>query len=274
MTEPLSTKARGVLQLEPQRRQMQLERRAPADALRGVVEHHWIVRWDLRSQPPFLAATLPHPSVHLVTEGDGPMVHGVHTGRFSTVLEGAGSTVGVKFRAGAFYQFLRAPLATLTNRSTTLGAVFGTDGDELEDRLRATTAPLEIIALIEQLLVARLSDPDPTAELVTRIVYDAMHDRSLVSVDEMASRSGLGVRTLQRLFSRYVGVSPKWVLQRYRLHEAAERLRSESVELAELALELGYCDQAHFIKDFTAVVGRTPGSYAAAIQREGTDRAR
>ena len=70
-------------------------------------------------------------------------------------------------------------------------------------------------------------------------------------------------RTLQRLFERYVGVGPKWVIRRYRLHEVAERLsEGKAVNLAELALDLGYFEQAHFIKDFRALVGVTPAGYA------------
>ena len=53
---------------------------------------------------------------------------------------------------------------------------------------------------------------------------------------------------------------------RYRLHEAVERMTSgEAVDLPRLALDLGYFDQAHFIKDFKAMVGRAPGEYARAV---------
>jgi AraC-like DNA-binding protein len=75
----------------------------------------------------------------------------------------------------------------------------------------------------------------------------------------------LSTRELQRRFSRYLGVGPKWVLQRYRLHEAAERIAAGGRgDWAGVAAELGYADQAHFIRDFRAVVGCPPGAYAAA----------
>jgi len=68
------------------------------------------------------------------------------------------------------------------------------------------------------------------------------------------------------LFDDYVGVSPKWVIQRYRLHEAAERIARGGVEdFADLALELGYADQAHFIRDFKKLVGRSPAEYARSL---------
>ncbi len=83
------------------------------------------------------------------------------------------------------------------------------------------------------------------------------------SLDELAAHAGYSKRTLQRLFREYVGVSPKWVLQRIRLHEAAERMAEGEGDWPRLALELGYFDQAHFIKAFKAVIGRSPADYAA-----------
>ena len=75
----------------------------------------------------------------------------------------------------------------------------------------------------------------------------------------------MGGRSLERLFRRYVGLSPKWVLRCYRLQQAANRLTSgEAFDLAELAQELGYFDQAHFSKDFKQVTGHPPGHYRSA----------
>ena len=100
-------------------------------------------------------------------------------------------------------------------------------------------------------------------DLVARIAANP----GLCSVQALAEEAGVAVRTLQRLFGQYVGVAPKWVINRYRLHEAVERLQSgRNVAWAELALALGYFDQAHFIRDFTQLVGRSPGEYA---RREG-----
>lgn len=57
-------------------------------------------------------------------------------------------------------------------------------------------------------------------------------------VADVAARHHVSERTLQRLFSAYVGVGPKWVLQCYRLHEAVERLQGQGrVDWARLALE-------------------------------------
>jgi AraC-like DNA-binding protein len=100
---------------------------------------------------------------------------------------------------------------------------------------------------------------------IARMARAMLDDPSIARVEDLTERFGMSARTLQRLFRRYVGVGPKWVLQRYRLHEAAERIADGySGDWAALALDLGYFDQAHFIKDFKALVGCSPAEYAAA----------
>lgn len=90
-------------------------------------------------------------------------------------------------------------------------------------------------------------------------------DRAMRRVDRLAAAGGLSVRSLQRLFADYVGVSPKWVVLRYRIHEALERAEEEPLDWARLADQLGYSDQAHLVRDFTTTVGVPPTLYARGM---------
>ena len=72
---------------------------------------------------------------------------------------------------------------------------------------------------------------------------------------------------LQRLCRRYVGVGPKWLIRRFRLQEAAARVEAgETQNWADLSRQLGYFDQAHFVNEFTALVGQSPAAYARRIR--------
>ena len=87
-------------------------------------------------------------------------------------------------------------------------------------------------------------------------------DRSIRTVSQAASWAGIEVRRLQRLFSREVGINPKEVIKRYRLQEATEMLlRRPHLACGEIAQELGYHDQAQFIRGFRDVVGFPPEVY-------------
>ncbi len=262
MQVPETATRRGILHPQEGAAHFRLTRHRPAPDLAGLVERHWVVSWDLRGRPPYTSQVIPHPSVNLVIEPHGAHVYGVGTERFERRLEGAGKAVGTKFRPGGFYPFAGFPVAELTDASLPLGAVFGPAGDELGKRAAEANDPT---ALVEAFLRERAPARDENVELLAWIIRQMLDEPHITRVDELAARHGMSVRSLQRLFRTYVGVSPKWVLQRYRVHEAAERMaEGRHGDWAELALELGYFDQPHFIKDFKALVGSSPAEYAAA----------
>jgi transcriptional regulator GlxA family with amidase domain len=121
-----------------------------------------------------------------------------------------------------------------------------------------------VIAAIETLLAPRAGVKDPHATLAGDVIESMRHFGPHTRVEQLAVTHHLAPRTLQRLFRRYVGVRPKWVLKRLRIHQAAEQLAgASSPAWTDLALSLGYYDHAHFIRDFRLVVGRSPAEYAA-----------
>ena len=241
---------------------MEHTRWSPSDSLAPFIEHYWSVRWDLPAGQPFVAQTLPHPSVHLVIEAGKGEISGVHTGKFSRRLAGQGRVFGIKFRPAAFSAFSRGPLAKLANRVISVRSVFGPPGVALAHAISAEPDTTACVAIAEAFLLAALPARDLQLELLRDLVERMAVDRSLLRVEDVVARTGIALRPLQRLFHTYVGATPKWVLQRYRLHEAAERLASSNVDLTDLAHALGYFDQAHFSRDFKAIVGKAPGAYA------------
>ena len=260
--EAVEGEPRGVLGLRAGRRSFEVGRSRPSPALAGLVEHYWTVRWDLRGRDPHTQHTLPHPSVHLVAERDRSGIMGVLTGRFTRELEGEGRAFGVKFRPAGFHPFLGAPVSSLTDRRLAVAEVFGPAGDEVVADLLAAPGDPELAATAEAFLLARLPEVDPNVPAVNRVVGLIMADREITRVQQVTDRTGIGARRLQRLFATYTGVTPKWVIQRSRLHEAVERLdQGDHVDLGFLARDLGYFDQAHFARDFRATVGRPPTAY-------------
>lgn len=225
--------------------------------MQARVERHWIVRWDLRGQSPFTQEVLPHPCVNLVFEGGEGRVYGVVRSKFSRRLEGAGVGVGTKFRPGAFAGFTDVPMASLVGRSLPARDVFGAEIAACDDVVAQ-------VATVERFLAERMPDADPGYDLVRAVVEDMLHSPPSDRVDDVARRHGVSARTLQRLFRRYIGLGPKWVLQRYRLHEATERMSAGERDLTRLALDLGYFDLAHFTRHFRRVVGRSPTAFLRA----------
>ncbi len=278
---------RGVLQADKARGGAFFHQRlAPPPELAAWLQHYWYVQWNLRNAPPSTAETLPHPSCYLVFEHDlerppdDPLVlrraevSGVTTGKFSRVMEGHGRVFGLKFKPGGLHPFLQASVFTLTDRVVPAAQVFGQSILPLAAQLRILETPVAMAAATSGYFAAHLPAPDANVELSSRLVDTIFYDPTILTVERLAERSGLSVRTLQRLFKMYVGVPPKWVIRRYRLHELLERFHSgENFDGAQLALDLGYADQAHLINDFRKLAGYTPNQYIRRATKGRTSQA-
>ena len=254
---------RGILNWPPKEGNFCHLRRLPAPHLMPWIERYWMVTWDL--QQPCLQETLPHPSVFLIFENVASVIHGVNTGRFSRVLEGRSGVFGVKFRPGGFRPFIKSPISALLNRGVPAAEVFGPEIGKLEALWKPWSSSGELEKLItacNQFFSARLPEPDRMMNLAGQLVRQILENSELRTVDDLAERNGIGKRSLQRIFNEYVGVNPKWVIRRYRLHELVERLHGgEDLDLAQIALDLGYFDQSHLINDFKSIVGCSPTKY-------------
>ncbi len=261
--------SRGILRPRAGAEKFQLSRHMPTQDLRFFIERYWIVRWDLRGQEPFLQETLPYPCVHAVLEQNASRVYGVETGRFSRLLEGKGMVFGIKFRPGAFHSFTKTPVSRLTNRTISFFEAFGVHYNVLEETLLAQEDEGEMVDIAEQFLCERQPEQDENIMLVNQVIDAIIVQQTITRVDDIVGQLNINKRSLQRLFQQYVGVTPKWVIQRYRLHQVAEQLNSGvAIDWAKLALDLGYFDQAHLIKDFKMLVGKTPMEYAKQIGQD------
>ncbi len=254
--------SRGVLHLPPEYAGLNVSRHKPSCDLAHWIAYYWRVSWDLRGRPPHLQETLPHPNIYLVFENNRLTVGGVSTRKFTRVLADKGFAFGVKFRPGGFRPFLHASASSLTNRIVDANHIFGADGDALEAALVSSCGEDAMVAAVEAFFVRRVPEPDNNVELADRLVGQILHQPQIRTVDDLADQTGINKRSLQRLFREYVGIPPKWVIRRYRLHELVERLDAgDPLNWPDLALELGYFDQAHLINDFRAITGYSPAEY-------------
>jgi len=226
------------------------------------------MRWALAE--PYRQTVIPYPCVNLAVEHGQSAVFGVASQSISRVLEGAGLVFGVQFLPGGFHAFFGKSIAGLTDRSIPIGEVFDETEHEWEAAILSLDDDAAMIANAESRLRAKSPQRHVDADAVLRVVNTIADQREVTKVDDVVRRAGIGKRTLERLFREYVGVGPKWVIQRYRLHEAAEYAATgKPCDWTDLAARLGYADQAHFIRDFKRIVGQSPTRYAATAAAQG-----
>ncbi|MFF5172638.1 DUF6597 domain-containing transcriptional factor [Micromonospora sp. NPDC000089] len=279
---------RGILDPDRLRRELRFRRLPPAPALASWVEHYWLIDWVLTA--PFEQRVVPHPAVNAVFRraAGGPEtaeIAGVGRKLFSITLTGTGTVSGIQFRPGGFRPFWRRSVAELTGRRVPLTvapeaaraagppfthhpAVSAAPGDgagPADPPGRCTGTDDERRRALDAFLTAWKPEPDPAAAEAVALAEAIRADRGVLRVDDFARRHGVSTRRLQRLFLDHVGVSPKWVIRRYRLQEAIEQAVAGPPDWSALAIDLGYSDQAHLVRDFTAVAGVSPAAYARSL---------
>ncbi|BBX29900.1 helix-turn-helix domain-containing protein [Mycolicibacterium alvei] len=248
----------------------ELLRWAPSEESARFVDHFWSVAWDRHEAGPFKSTVITFPAMHLTREwGDdvvrhghrlpSTLLHGVVPEVFEVTITGRGSVVGARFKPGGFTARFGGDAAAMTGRVVSVGdellcasVNFGEDVTEIRHGM-------------DSAIGAMTGEVDPTYRALMTLVDRMRDDASLHRVEQVMALSPWSTRTTQRVFRRYVGVTVKWVLCRYRLQQAAFEIETvPGVDFADLAVRLGWYDQAHFINDFRSMLGRTPGEYAAA----------
>jgi AraC-like DNA-binding protein len=238
-----------------------LERLPPSGVLADLVAVFWRVSWQLPPGAGHESLVLSYPAVNLSFEPDGVWVTGPVSGTYRRTLTGAATVTAVRFRPASFRPLVDRPVRELRDRVVPAGDLLPLPPD-LAGRVAAATGLAEARAVLEPWLatlprspVADRADLDAAVELIES-------DRSITRVDHLAERTGSGVRRLQRAFADAVGLPVKQVIRAARLREVAERALVGDVDWAAVAVELGYSDQAHLVRDFTAAVGTPPARYA------------
>lgn len=235
-------------------------REAPPDELSDLIRWFWLPRWDLAPGRVSRQKLLPFPASNLVVEADCVTLYGPTTRGSHRDLRGSGWAVGALLRPAGVASLHPEP-------SLIRDAEMPIDAIDLHRAVRdamsedSAAARAHTAETFAAWLSERLTPVDDG--LLANTMEDLItSDRSIVRVAQVAEHLYLSVRAVQRIAERYVGLPPLAIIRRYRLQEAAERLRVDaSLTIAQIAADLGYTDHAHLTRDFGRVLGVAPTVY-------------
>ncbi len=180
--------------------------------------------------------------------------------------------LGIRFHPGGTSPFLRVPMNELTDRVTELASLSTDLERELLEACEGEPAITQVEAVLTARLIRGAHDSLPM-KLAARIVSSA----GLVSIDQLASDAGISSRQLERRFMRDVGVGPKLLSRILRFQQVFRAVERVDPAWASIAVECGYYDQAHLIRDFNQFAGQTPAvlfSQQSALTEAFTRKAR
>ncbi|WP_298990900.1 helix-turn-helix domain-containing protein [uncultured Pseudokineococcus sp.] len=247
-------------------------REAAPPRLADRVRWCWVPRWDLPPGEVSRQHLLPFPSANLVVGPDGVELAGPTTRASHVDLEGTGWVVGALLRPAGLAALHPRPREL---RDTTVPVAAP---DLQRDVAAAMARPDEdagrrgAVAVLLAWAEEHLPAPDEVGRLANALEDVVAADRGLVRVDQLARHLGVSTRAVQRAAERCIGLPPLAVIRRYRLQEAAQRLREEpGTTVAQVAADLGYADQAHLAHDFRTVLGRTARDYRSTSRAARAD---
>ncbi len=244
---------------------------APSAGLREVVRRFWMPVWSMPDGSATVQRVLQYPVCLVVVADDYARLVGPSTGLSTRTLSGSGWALGAMLQPAVGATLLGAPVTELLDRVMPLESVAALAGSGLVEDVRTSLRPDPEDATRQQAAVTAmeraldgLAPVDDEGLLVNAVVEYVETEPDVVRVGQVCAHFDISERSLQRLAAKRIGLTPKWLIQRRRLHEAAERLATmKPLDLAGLASGLGYADQAHFTRDFRTVTGLTPGAYAS-----------
>lgn len=245
---------------------MDVRYRVPRAPLDAFVELIWL--FDGAPRPWNQERLLPQGTVELVVDLEEPandgVVSGPHSRFFLLDTSRPQRLVGVHFKPGGAFPFMRPPMHELRNRVAALDSLWGSAARELRERVGNARTDEEIFHIVERTLLARASDRlqrHPAVGFALKEFTRVPHVRTIADVSR---HIGLSQRRFIQVFAEEVGLTPKVFCRVRRFQAAVNRAhRHGHPNWTELAIDCGYFDQAHFIHDFEEFSGLTPSAWAA-----------
>jgi AraC-like DNA-binding protein len=235
---------------------------APSPPLHALVACRWsrTVPADGPADP---ALILPDGCVDLVWRDGRLVVAGPDQHAWLSSVRTGEEIVGIRLRPGVAGAVLDLPASEVLNSRVPLEELLGSGGGELAERLSEAEDRETRFLLLEALVASTIERgaPDPLVLAASRrLGFPGSR------VDELASALGISERQLRRRFHAAVGYGPKTldrVLRFRRLVSQAQAVSEGQADLARLAAELGYADQAHMTRDSVRLTGLPPARLAA-----------
>jgi AraC-like DNA-binding protein len=193
----------------------------------------------------------------------GAVVSGAYRKGFVSDSEEEAFLIGVHFRPGGAFPFLDLPVDEIADTHLDLELLWGYSAKLLREQLCGATTAQARFELLESALTAHISRPFEHHYAVASAL-EAFGKRVDVGVRDVAKETGLSHRRFSQLFKREVGMTPKLFsrVQRFqRTRSTIHRHDAGAVDWADAAVECGYSDQSHMIRDFSEFSGMSPEAY-------------
>ena len=257
---------------------LQLSR--PAAGLADIVEGYYCVTWQGREDNVWASLDGAPVLVFLLDAPYGITFRGAYNRFFNraflcsfglqdtyiTHLPKGSRLLVVRFTPCGLYHLVQQPAIGIQHPLCGIDEVWGSPGAELAEAI-CNAGEQERVALLEAFLLKKLPAYTTVNYMLQVAVQLIRAHQGQISVADICKQSGLNYKWLERNFRRYLGVTPKAYLSSIRFLYAYFSLMQGEKNLIHIALDKGYYDQNHFIRDCRKYTGRSPSRITSLYQQ-------
>ncbi len=203
----------------------------------------------------------------------GNLIVGQQQRYYTMVPAGRFHHVSVLFTPVGLYNLFGIHIDCLVNNAAPLDAFIPSLAQQTHSIFHTPKTvhnPQSCIACFEDLLSVHCRySQDGTGALINRAVKDIVSTKGIISVGILARNASMSIRNFRRIFLKVVGLSPKAYIRLIRMQHILRQLKHSDFSMQQwcrIALDFGFYDQTHFIKEFKRFCGMSPGAYLCHIK--------
>ncbi|MBO6522335.1 MAG: helix-turn-helix transcriptional regulator [Balneolaceae bacterium] len=179
------------------------------------------------------------------------------------LLENTGSSgmIGIKFKPAGLTKLFGIDMQNYTDNVADLDSVLESEFHFVSEILLSPTPYFEKVDVLNQFFTKKKAGNTKSSQIIEQTLELISENNGVISVSELTSTLDVGERKLERLFNKYVGLSPKFYSRIIRFNYIFQVIQKKKLSWSEVAHLSGYYDQSHFISNFQEFTGEDPSSY-------------
>jgi AraC-like DNA-binding protein len=171
-------------------------------------------------------------------------------------------TFGIRFYPGGLQAFMNESSHEFTDRMELVDRIGQGVFIRFTEEISNIQGIYNKIRFANQYFTLNMKQSIPWEDKFQNMIYNIYKSKEIIQVKDIAQREVISEKQVTRIFNNRVGVSAKTFMKIIRFQNAIKIINTRKIaKLVDIALEEGYYDQSHFIRDFYEFTGINPSEY-------------
>lgn len=174
---------------------------------------------------------------------------------------GESGMIGIKFKPAAITQLFGFDTSLITDKVVDLNSVLEKEFASISDKLLSQIPyhqKIDILNLFFSVMDIKETEND---EFISKALSLIFETNGMITISELTEKLEINERKIERLFKKYVGLSPKFYARIVRFNYIFQLVQNKKMSWSEVAQLGGFYDQSHFISNFQEFTGEDPSKY-------------